>query len=79
MRPTTGEHRWHRTAPLETVRILVVEDNPGDERLVRLALSQDPDSKFDVTSARTLAGAATGNRQEALHRRTQPCAAPCAS
>ena len=57
MRPTTGEHRWAGTAPLETVRILIVEDNPGDERLVRLALSQDADSKFDVTSARTLAGA----------------------
>jgi diguanylate cyclase (GGDEF)-like protein len=43
-------------AQAETVRVLLVEDNPGDERLVRLALSEDPHRKFEVTSARTLSG-----------------------
>jgi diguanylate cyclase (GGDEF)-like protein len=40
----------------ETVRILLVEDHPGDERLIRLALSEDPHRQFEVTSARTLDG-----------------------
>ena len=48
------EQGWAETAPAETVRVLLVEDNPGDDRLVRLALSEDPCRKFEVTSARTL-------------------------
>jgi diguanylate cyclase (GGDEF)-like protein len=45
------------TAQAETVRVLVVEDNPGDERLIRLALSEDPHGNFAVTAAGTLGGA----------------------
>jgi diguanylate cyclase (GGDEF)-like protein len=33
-----------------------VEDNHADERLIRVALSEDPHRKFEVTSARTLDG-----------------------
>jgi diguanylate cyclase (GGDEF)-like protein len=45
------------TAQAQTLRVLIVEDNPGDERLIRQALSEDPHRKFEVTSARTLDGA----------------------
>lgn len=51
------EQRWTATARSDTVRILLVEDNPADERLIRIALSEDPHRKFDVTSASTLDGA----------------------
>ena len=45
-----------RTGTGETIRVLLVEDNHADERLIRLALSEDPHCKFEVTSARTLDG-----------------------
>jgi diguanylate cyclase (GGDEF)-like protein len=51
---STEEQRWAGTAQAETVRVLLVEDNPGDDRLIRLALSEDPYRKFEVTRARTL-------------------------
>jgi diguanylate cyclase (GGDEF)-like protein/PAS domain S-box-containing protein len=37
--------------------VLVVEDNPGDARLVELFLREDPASPFKVVKAATLAGA----------------------
>ena len=49
--------RWTAAARAEAVRILLVEDNPADERLIRLALAEDPYRTFEVTSASTLDGA----------------------
>ncbi|MDR3438231.1 diguanylate cyclase domain-containing protein [Telmatospirillum sp.] len=40
-----------------STRVLVVEDNPGDARLVALQLAEDADPPFDVTVARSLAQA----------------------
>ena len=50
----TGEESWAAIAQPETFRVLLVEDNPGDDRLIRLALSEDPYRNFEVTPARTL-------------------------
>jgi diguanylate cyclase (GGDEF)-like protein len=46
--------RLEDLVPAGALRILLVEDNPGDERLVRLALSVDPNWEFQVSSAETL-------------------------
>jgi diguanylate cyclase (GGDEF)-like protein len=48
---------WSGAALTETVRVLLVEDSAADDRLIRLALSEDPHRKFEITSARTLDGA----------------------
>ena len=53
---SSDEQSWAGTAQAETIRVLLVEDNYADERLIRLALSEDPHRKFEVTSARTLDG-----------------------
>jgi diguanylate cyclase (GGDEF)-like protein len=54
MRGTVEEQRLDRLVPAGALRVLLVEDNPWDERLVRLALSEDPLWEFQVTSAETL-------------------------
>ena len=51
-----AEQRWGGVAFADNFHILLVEDNPGDERLTRMALSEDPHRTFDVTSASTLRG-----------------------
>jgi diguanylate cyclase (GGDEF)-like protein len=51
-----AEQRWAGVAFADNFHILLVEDNPGDERLTRMALSEDPHRTFDVTSASTLRG-----------------------
>ena len=48
------EQRLDGRVPAGALHILLVEDNPGDERLVQLALSEDPLREFQVTSAKTL-------------------------
>jgi diguanylate cyclase (GGDEF)-like protein len=40
--------------PARSIRILLVEDNPADERLARLALAEDRDWDFEVVTAQTL-------------------------
>lgn len=55
MRGIVEEHRrLDALVPDRPLHILLVEDNPGDDRLVRLALSEDPLWEFQVTSAKTL-------------------------
>jgi diguanylate cyclase (GGDEF)-like protein len=56
MQGSSEAHSRVRTVQVETVRVLLIEDNPGDERLIRLALSEDLHRRFTVTSARTLGG-----------------------
>jgi diguanylate cyclase (GGDEF)-like protein len=46
--------RLEEILPGRVIRILLVEDNPGDERLARLALAEDTDWEFQVTTAQTL-------------------------
>ena len=41
------------------MRILLVEDNPGDARLIRVKLDEYPDFPFDITSTKTLKDALT--------------------
>jgi len=41
------------------IRVLLVEDNPGDARLVRLALSECADPRFEMAHVETLAAALT--------------------
>jgi diguanylate cyclase (GGDEF)-like protein len=55
--PVSTQDNRAAAAKAQTVRVLVVEDNPGDEQLIRLALSEDPYQNFAVTAARTLGGA----------------------
>ena len=54
MRAVTEEHNRARVAQAEQVRVLLVEDNPVDERRIRVALSEDPHRTFQVTSATSL-------------------------
>jgi diguanylate cyclase (GGDEF)-like protein len=51
-----GEQRWAGVTCADNFHILLVEDNPGDERLTRMALSEDPHRTFVVTSTSTLRG-----------------------
>ena len=54
-----------RTEQRAIFRVLLVEDNPGDARLVRIMLSETgPSASFDVTHVETL-GEAVGNLEEA--------------
>jgi diguanylate cyclase len=55
--PVSTQDERAGAAKAQTVRVLVVEDNPADEQLIRLALSEDPYQNFAVTAARTLGGA----------------------
>ncbi len=41
----------------ETLRVLVVDDNPGDRELVRVSLAQDRHREYDLAEARSLADA----------------------
>jgi diguanylate cyclase (GGDEF)-like protein len=57
MQSTAGERREGGPLHTEAIRVLLVEDNPGDERLTRIALSEDTDRHYQITAADTLAGA----------------------
>jgi diguanylate cyclase (GGDEF)-like protein len=57
MRGIAGEQSGEGYVHTAAVRILLVEDNPGDERLIRLALSDVSGGRFEITTAKTLAAA----------------------
>jgi hypothetical protein len=48
------------------IRVLLVEDNPGDARLVELALAESPGEPFEVSTADRLADALEGDRGKCL-------------
>jgi CheY-like chemotaxis protein len=41
---------------LETITILVIEDNPGDARLIKEYLKTDTSANYSITITNTLAG-----------------------
>jgi diguanylate cyclase (GGDEF)-like protein len=57
MRGIAGEQSAEGYVRTAAVRVLIVEDNPGDEQLIRLALSDESGGNFAITTADTLAGA----------------------
>lgn len=40
--------------PVLPTRILLVEDNPGDARLLREVLAENPESSFELTHCETM-------------------------
>ena len=55
-----------------TIRVLSVEDNPGDARLSVEALAEAPAVAFHVTSVQTLAETVAQELRSAVHGRTLP-------
>jgi CheY-like chemotaxis protein len=58
--------RWLRAEPRRTIRLLLVEDNPGDVRLMREVLARIPDVAFEVVHAPTLKKAMSILTQEPI-------------
>jgi diguanylate cyclase (GGDEF)-like protein/PAS domain S-box-containing protein len=48
---------WEAVSRVAAVRVLLVEDNPGDARLVRLLLTEDAEQRYEVVHVASLAEA----------------------